>query len=61
MHERDKFTWVDAVDLRRFEKEEDSEDEFLLQKSKTLDFEFKMNHIKQVIKIELTACCKVGK
>lgn len=33
-------------------------DEYLIKKIKTHDFEFQMNHIKQVIKIEIIANCR---
>lgn len=39
----------------------DPEDEFVFRKTKTMDFEFKMNQIKQTIKLEIVGNFKVNK
>ena len=59
-HERDKFTWVEEIDMRAelkaVENEDESdEQEISLVRQKVLDFTFKMSHAKQVIKVEIIA------
>jgi hypothetical protein len=46
-HERDKFSWTEV-------QPKDGTTLEGLKKIKNLDFEFKMNHIKQVIRMEIT-------
>ena len=50
LHERDKFQWIEVITIQQHEDED-----ILFKKIKFLDFEFKMNHIKQIIKIEIIA------
>ena len=50
-HERDKYTWVESLALNKVSED----DEMIFRKNKYMDFEFKMNHIKQIIKLEITA------
>jgi cupin superfamily acireductone dioxygenase involved in methionine salvage len=42
LHERDKFSWIDVINITKNNEDED----ILFKKVKFLDFEFKMNHIK---------------
>jgi len=49
-HERDKFSWTEV----RRHSGEGSESLEGVKKVKNLDFDFKMNHIKQVIRMEVT-------
>ena len=51
LHERDKYQWVESIQNSAARDEE--EDEMLFRKTKNMDFEFKMNHIKQIIKLEI--------
>ena len=47
LHERDKFSWIeDKVSRRGHNSLQD-------KKLRKLDFNFKLNHIKQVIKVEI--------
>jgi hypothetical protein len=50
LHERDKYQWVESI---QNSVHADEEDEILFRKTKNMDFEFKMNHIKQTIKLEI--------
>lgn len=47
LHERDKFT---ASDLHRLERKKNT---VFGKRSYPFEFEFKMNHIKQIVKVEL--------
>jgi hypothetical protein len=51
LHERDKFQWIEVITISKLNDDED----IMFKKVKFLDFEFKMNHIKQIIKIEIIA------
>lgn len=50
LHERDKFTWIESKGVGRRHANNGTLEE---KKFKQLDFKFKLNHIKQVIKIEI--------
>lgn len=60
LHERDKLQWIEPlrkqqpISKNRVEYDDEDED-IIFKKIKFIDFEFKMNHIKQTIKIEITA------
>lgn len=56
LHERDKYCWVEAVNTSQ-----DDNDDFSFKKTMHIDFEFKMNHIKQILKLEIVAQFKQGK
>lgn len=62
LHERDKYTWVESLGLTNAKNSinqknknnyDYEDDDIIFKKIKVLDFEFKMNHIKQIIKIEV--------
>lgn len=50
LHERDKYSWIEVlgstVNINKYRPVDDEMDEIVFKKMKTLDFEFKMNHIK---------------
>ena len=49
LHERDKYSWVEIIkNISAREDDEDEEEEFdyIFKKTKFIDFEFKMNHIR---------------
>ena len=48
LHERDKFTWIETRGVGRRNARSLEE-----KKLKQLDFKFKLNHIKQIIKVEI--------
>ena len=51
LHSRDKYNWVESIqDSTPY----DSDSDILFKKVKHLDFCFKMNHIKQVMKLEIS-------
>ena len=41
LHERDKYHWIEAIN-----RPVDDDQEYVFKKTKTIDFEFKMNYIK---------------
>lgn len=56
LHERDKYSWVEIiknVTLKEEDENEHEEFDYIFKKTKFIDFEFKMNHIRQIIKIEI--------
>lgn len=50
LHERDKYSWVEQISQNY---DEDQESDFFFKKIMHMDFDFKMNHIKQILKIEI--------
>ena len=50
LHERDKHSWIEMVG---YKARQDEDEEYFMKRVKSLDFEFKMNHIAQIIKIEV--------
>jgi len=55
LHERDKYQWVEVINSLTKKQQDEEEFDLYFKKMKVLDFEFKMNHIKQTIKIEVMA------
>ena len=55
LHERDKYQWVEVINPLTRKQQDEDEFDLYFKKMKVLDFEFKMNHIKQTIKIEVMA------
>jgi hypothetical protein len=55
LHERDKYQWVEVINPLTRKQQDEEEFDLYFKKMKVLDFEFKMNHIKQTIKIEVMA------
>lgn len=47
-HERDKFSWSEATQVVK------KKNTSYGSRSKHFDFEFKMNHIKQIIRLEIS-------
>lgn len=63
LHERDKFQWIEPVSKPTSIKQNKKAQELLdqgvvFQRVRSMDIEFGMNHIKQVLKLEVTANIK---
>jgi hypothetical protein len=50
LHERDKYNWVESINDTA---PQDEDDYIIFKKVKHMDFVFKMNHIKQILKLEI--------
>jgi hypothetical protein len=54
LYESDRYSWIEVPsNTVSINKHAQDDEDIFFKKVKSLDFEFKMNHIKQVIKIEI--------
>lgn len=59
LHERDKISWIEdprkSIMQSKTGAQSDDDEDIFFKKLRSQDLEFRMNHISQTIKIEVTA------
>ena len=59
LHERDKISWIEdprkSIIQSKMGNQSDDDEDIFFKKIKSQEFEFRMNHISQTIKIEVIA------